>query len=243
MPQRTPAGLYMDVPAHGPSTGVTAARASRSPPYQPESGVSQPCPVRCGRPQITRFGAAQAARTADQVAAHSSGGRGHGRRGTGGRPLSDGLLRRATSTRLTTAAVAATAALVLFIPALVIHSAVTALPCVVLAVAALSAQNPPINAARPHIMPPWLWGAEGVRTLRTPAQPLAPLLFGAASAYIFGGGTGGLWWTFVVMLLPLAAPTFFLFLARRHYPADVAAAPVLTRRAALGASSPWRQPR
>jgi len=43
------------------------------------------------------------------------------------------------------------------------------------------------------------------------------------------------------MLLPLAAPVFFLFLARRHYPADVAAAAVLTRRAALGASSPWRQ--
>jgi hypothetical protein len=77
--------------------------------------------------------------------------------------------------------------------------------------------------------------------LRTPARPLAPLLFGAASDYIFGGGTGGLWWTFVVMLLPLAAPAFFLFLARRHYPADVAAASVLTRRPALGASSPWRQ--
>ncbi len=170
MPQRTSAGLYLDVPAHGPAaTGVTAARASRSSPYQPESDVGQPCPVRCGRPQITRFGAAQAARTADQVAAHSSGGRGHGRRGAGGRPLSDGLLRRATSTRLTIAAVAATAALVLFIPALVIHSAVTALPYVVLAAAALSAQNPPIEAARPDIMPPWLWvRAEGVQIFAHP---------------------------------------------------------------------------
>ncbi len=45
--------------------------------------------------------------------------------------------------------------------------------------------------------------------MRTPVQPLAPLLFGAASDYIFGGGTGGLWWTFVVMLLPLAAPAVF----------------------------------
>ena len=77
--------------------------------------------------------------------------------------------------------------------------------------------------------------------MRTPAQPLAPLLFGATSGYIFGGGTGGLWWTFVVMLLPLAAPALFLFLARWHYPADVAAGAVLTRRAALGASSRWRQ--
>ena len=102
--------------------------------------------------------------------------------GAGGRPLSDGLLRRATSTRLTTAAVAATAALVLFIPALVIHSAVTALPFVVLAAAALSAQNPPIDAARPDIMPPWLWGrAEGVQIFAHPGPLLALLLFGAAS--------------------------------------------------------------
>jgi hypothetical protein len=70
---------------------------------------------------------------------------------------------------------------------------------------------------------------------------LAPLLFGAVSDYVFGGGTGGLRWTLVVMLLPLAAAAFFLFPARRHYPADVAAAAVLTRRAALGASNPWRQ--
>ena len=77
--------------------------------------------------------------------------------------------------------------------------------------------------------------------LAPPAQPLAPLLFGAVFDYIFGGRTGGLRWTFVVMLLPLAAAAFFLFLARRYYRSDVAAAAVLTRRAALGASSPWRQ--
>jgi hypothetical protein len=42
----------------------------------------------------------------------------------------------------------------------------------------------------------------------------------------------------VVMLLPLAA-AFFLVLAGRHCPAGVAAAAVLTRRAALGASDAW----
>src|SRR6202042_2243040 len=101
----------------------------------------------------------------------------------------------------------------LFIPALLTHSAVTALPYVVLAAAALSAQNPPIDAARLDIMPPWLWGrAEGIRNLvRTGAQALAPVLFGAVSQYVFGGGNSGLKWTFVVMMIPLAASAVFLF--------------------------------
>lgn len=140
-------------------------------------------------------------------------------------PASDALLRRGHLTgRVTTAAAAATATVVLFIPALITHSALTALPYVLLAAAALTAQNPPIDAARLDIMPPWLWGrAEGVRTfLRTAAQALAPVLFGAVSDYVFGGGTAGLKWTFVVMLIPLAASAVFLYRARRLYPADVA---------------------
>jgi hypothetical protein len=114
----------------------------------------------------------------------------------------------------------------LFIPALLTRSAITALPYVVLAAAALSAQNPPIDAARLDIMPPWLWGrAEGVRTLlRTAAQALAPVLFGAVADYVFGGGTAGLKWTFVVMLAPLAASALYLYRARRLYPRDVATA-------------------
>ena len=126
------------------------------------------------------------------------------------------------------AAVAASVTVLLFVPALVTHSLLTALPYVVLAAAALSAQNPPIDAARLDIMPPWLWGrAEGVRTfVRTGAQALAPLLFGAVSDYVFGGGTAGLKWTFVVMLLPLAASAVFLFSAARRYPSDVATAAV-----------------
>jgi MFS family permease len=142
-------------------------------------------------------------------------------------PLSDALLRRGHLTaRISTAAVAATLAVLLFIPALITHSALTALPYVIFAAAALSAQNPPIDAARLDIMPPWLWGrAEGIRTfLRTAAQALAPILFGAVSDYIFGGGTTGLKWTFVVMLLPLAASAVFLYGARRLYPVDVSTA-------------------
>ena len=82
-------------------------------------------------------------------------------------------------------------------------------------------------------MPPWLWGrAEAIRTsLRTAAQAVAPLLFGAAAQYVFGGGTSGLRWTFVVMLLPLAASAVFLYRARRLYPTDVATTTAITSRA------------
>jgi MFS family permease len=142
-------------------------------------------------------------------------------------PISDSLLRRGhLSARISTAAVAATVAVILFIPALTTHSSLTALPYVIFAAAAISAQNPPIDAARLDIMPAWLWGrAEGVRTfVRTAAQALAPLLFGVVSDDLFGGGTTGLRWTFVVMLVPLAAAAVFLYRARQRYPGDVATA-------------------
>jgi len=160
-------------------------------------------------------------------------------------PASDMLLRRGhLNARVTTAAVAASIATVAFIPALITHSALAALPYVVLAAAALTAQNPPIDAARLDIMPPWLWGrAEGVRTfLRTAAQALAPLLFGAVSDYIFGGGTSGLRWTFVIMLLPLAAAAVFLYRARRLYPTDVATASAATSARAAAATRHRRSP-
>ena len=154
-------------------------------------------------------------------------------------PLSDVLLRRGhVSARITTAAIAATATVLLFIPALITHSAFAALPYIVIAAAGLTAQNPPIDAARLDIMPPKLWGrAEGVRTfLRTAAQSLAPVLFGFVASTIFGGGTTGLKWTFVVMLLPLAASAVFLYGARRLYPPDVATA------AAAAAAGQRRRP-
>lgn len=140
--------------------------------------------------------------------------------------LGDSLLRRGRlSGRLNVAAIAATAVVVLMIPALVTHSALTALPYIVIATVGLGAQNPPIDAARLDIMPSWLWGrAEGIRTfVRTGAQALAPLVFGAVTDYVFGG-TKGLKWTFVVMLIPLAASAFYLFKAARNYPKDVATA-------------------
>src|SRR5581483_4299744 len=109
--------------------------------------------------------------------------------------------------RLLTAVVGATGTVLLFIPALLTRSAFTALPYLVAAVLLLSLQNPSIAASQLDIMPPSLWGrAEAVRTLlRSLAMALAPLLFGAVSDNVFGGGRSGLQWTFVVMLLPLGA--------------------------------------
>jgi len=140
--------------------------------------------------------------------------------------LSDAILRRGRlNARILTAAIAATATTILFVPAIFSRSAVTALPYLTAAGFMLSAQNPPLDAARLDIMPPLLWGrAESIRTLlRSFAQALAPLLFGAF-ADRFGGGRAGLQWTFALMLVPLAGSAVLLFRARSSYPVDVATA-------------------
>jgi MFS family permease len=144
-----------------------------------------------------------------------------------GGAIGDLLLRRGVfAGRILVSAVAASAAVVLFIPAIFTHHATQALPYIVFAGLALSAQNPPLDAARLDIMVPLLWGrAEGVRTfLRTLAQALAPVTFGGVSDYVFGGGRLGLQWTFLLMLIPLGASAYFLFRASQTYPRDVATA-------------------
>jgi len=141
--------------------------------------------------------------------------------------LGDFLLHRGfLNGRILVSAIAATAAVILFVPAIFTRNPLTALPYISLAAFAISAQNPPIDAARLDIVHPLLWGrAEGIRTtLRTLAQAAAPLLFGAVSDYVFGGGRAGLQWTFALMLLPLAASAYFLYKALRTYPRDVATA-------------------
>jgi hypothetical protein len=132
------------------------------------------------------------------------------------------------------AAVAAAATPVLFVPVLVTRSVLAALPYLVAAALALSAQNPPIDAARLDVMPARLWGrAEGVRSLaRAGAQAVAPILFGAV-ADLLGGGHSGLLWAFAIMLLPLGASAYFLFWAVRTVPADVATAALLAQRGQL----------
>jgi MFS family permease len=155
--------------------------------------------------------------------------------------LSDYLLhRRYVNARIVVSAVAAAITTVMFIPAIFTRSVLMALPYIVVAAFMLSAQNPPIDAARLDIVPPLLWGrAEGIRTLlRTGAQALAPLLFGVVSQYVFGGGRSGLQWTFVVMLIPLAANAVILFRATRTYPQDVATAGAATPPEGTGAATP-----
>jgi MFS family permease len=145
----------------------------------------------------------------------------------------DALLRRRhLNGRILVAAIAAAGTVVLFIPAIFTRDLITALPYLIAAAFCLSAQNPPIDAARLDIMPPPLWGrAESVRTvLRSFAQALAPVLFGAVADHVFGGGRAGLQWTFAVMLVPLAASAALLYYARRTYPADVATAGFTPRR-------------
>jgi MFS family permease len=155
----------------------------------------------------------------------------------GGR-LGDVLLRRGVlNGRLLVAAISAAIAAIGFVPALLTHHPLRALPYLVLASFGLSAQNPPLNAARLDIVVPALWGrAEGVRTfLRTAAQALAPVLFGATSDIVFGNRQGSLHWTFLVMLLPLAAAAFYLFRAMATYPRDVATAAASTSASATAA--------
>ena len=103
----------------------------------------------------------------------------------------------------------------------------------------LAAQNPPLDAARLDVMPAWLWGrAEAVRTvLKSLAQAPAPVLFGAISDDVFGGGRAGLKWTFLVMLAPLAGSAAILWRARRSYPGNVAAAGARSAQAAERAAT------
>ena len=139
----------------------------------------------------------------------------------------DALMRRGwVSARVTVAAVTAVLAAVLFVPAVLSSGAFTALPYLMAAAFMLAGQNPPLDAARLDVMPAQLWGrAEAVRTVvRSLAQAMAPLLFGAMSDHVFGGGRSGLQWTFLVMLLPLAGSAAILWRARATYPGDAAAA-------------------
>jgi predicted MFS family arabinose efflux permease len=144
-----------------------------------------------------------------------------------GGALGDRLLKRGLlNARIWTPAVAAAATALLFVPAIFTRGAGTAVPYLFAAAFFLGAQNPPLDAARLDIMPPLLWGrAEAVRTLlRSLAMALAPLLFGAVSDHVFGGGRSGLQWTFAIMILPLGASSWLLFKGLRTYPADVATA-------------------
>jgi predicted MFS family arabinose efflux permease len=154
----------------------------------------------------------------------------------GGR-VADRLLRRGrVNARVIVGAVGYMAAAAIFVPGLASPVLVVSLPLFALAAAALAAPNPALNAARLDVMHPRLWGrAEGVRTvLQMLALAAGPLLFGVISGALGGphhstsGGvvkhTSALAYTFLIMLVPVAASGLILLRARGTYPRDVATA-------------------
>jgi len=172
--------------------------------------------------------------------------------------LADRFIQRGRiDARVLVGAVSYLAACAFLAPALLLGALPAALPFLVAAAAALSAPNPPLDAARLDIMPAGLWGrAEGIRTLlRQSAQAAAPLLFGLVADALGGSGAGesqqsvppattrALQETFLIMLVPLALTGLTLLGARRRYGADVATA-IASERSLMSAgdASPRRRP-
>lgn len=151
----------------------------------------------------------------------------------GGR-LADRLLARGRlDARVLVAAVAfGVAAGIAFLPFLGAWPLVAAMPLFVVATAALTCGNPPLDAARLDVVPAPLWGrAEAIRTvLRSLAVTAAPLLFGWLAGAVGGGQGEGLRLSFLIMLPPLCGAGLILLYARRTYPADVAAATLSEER-------------
>jgi MFS family permease len=122
--------------------------------------------------------------------------------------------------------------------------------------ALISAANPPIQAARLDVVPSGLWGraSSALTVVRSLAQSLAPLLFGAVSQLVAGiapqqapigthphapsaGTASGLQVTFLIMLGALVAASFFLFRASRTFATDVASAAASRARPSPGSSA------
>ncbi len=160
-------------------------------------------------------------------------------------PISDLLARHGYfEARVIVPAVTNLAAAALLVPGLLSGHLSSGLWFYVAGAAFISAANPPLDAARLDIMPAGLWGrAESIRTfLRSLAQALAPLIFGAVADLIAGfvppqapigtrahnvvsSSTGtGLQICFLIMLITLAGAGVILLRARRTYPVDVATA-------------------
>lgn len=163
----------------------------------------------------------------------------------GGR-LADRFIRNGRlDGRVLTAGVAFVATAALILPGMLSSVVIVSLPFFVAGAALLGATNPALDAARLDIMPSGLWGrAESVRTfVKSLLEAFAPLLFGFLSSLLGGGHSAGfaggvntrhahvtaaqghgLEYTFVIMLLPLAASGLLLLRMRRRYLRDVATA-------------------
>jgi sugar phosphate permease len=159
--------------------------------------------------------------------------------------VTDAMLRRGyLQARIVVPAACYLAAAGLLIPGILASKLSAALWFDVGGATLLAAANPPLDAARLDIMPSGLWGrAESTRTfLRSLAQALAPLLFGAVADLIAGifpvqaplgthphgevsaSVANGIEVSFIIMLVTLVAAGVFLMRARHTYPTDVATA-------------------
>ena len=110
----------------------------------------------------------------------------------GGRSADRYIARRLTA-RLTVAAVGFLVGAAALAPGLFASSVWLALPFFLVAGAAISEPNPPLDAARLDIMASGLWGrAESVRTaVRGVFQSFAPVAFGFMSSLFAGGSSPG----------------------------------------------------
>jgi sugar phosphate permease len=160
-------------------------------------------------------------------------------------PLTDAMARQGMiEARVWAPALCYLGAGLVLIPGLLAGSLGSAVWFDVAGAALISAANPPLDAARLDIVPSGLWGrAESTRTfLRSLAQALAPLLFGAVADLVAGftpeqapvgththhivsSATGtGLQVSFLIMLTSLIGAGLIMVRARSTYPVDVATA-------------------
>ncbi len=164
--------------------------------------------------------------------------------------LTDLAMRRGLlEARVVGPAICYLGAAALFVPGVLIGHLTPALWFDVGAATLLSAANPPLDAARLDIMPAGLWGlAESTRTfLRSLAQALAPLVFGALADVIAGiapeqtpvgthaatispSAATGLQFSFLIMLGALVWAGVFLARARSTYASDLVNAAASDRR-------------
>jgi MFS family permease len=168
--------------------------------------------------------------------------------------LTDWMLRRGfLNARMWVPGVCYLGAAAVLVPGLVSSHLFPAVWFDVGGAALISAANPPLDAGRLDIIVSGLWGrAESVRTLlRTVAQALAPLLFGAVADLVAGikpdqapigtkthgvshATARGLQVSFLLMLIPLAAAGVILLRGRHSYPRDVATAAASEARVRKG---------
>ena len=137
--------------------------------------------------------------------------------------VSDKLVRRGyRQGRITLATGTTVLAALVFVPALLTHNILIAVPALMVGGFGLAATNPPLDATRLEVVQSAVWGrAEAVRTLvQTGFLAAAPITFGFLADRLAGGGHRGLQAAFLVMLAPLLLSGVLLLAARRTYQQD-----------------------